>query len=398
MSYKTLVADDEYLIRRGIIHFLKKYDEIVVVAEAEDGEMALEQLNYHKFDLVFVDINMPFLNGLQFIEKLIKIQPEAVIVIITGYDDFEYARRALSLGVSEYILKPIVEGEFESAVNKILIQINKKSAQEKYLSWAKDTLKSKRPSMIKDFIIDWSQHTYDTDEILEKLNQLSIQIPVPFSIGIGYFQASEIVDKNGEWDDELIYYAAENIAKEIYEDIPPVFTCRGKDGNFILISGFENKDKLNKRNANCGSIIEKYIPVKCYMFQEISLDLTSFTRIYQDLNNKVYDIKKNPNIIRSIKQYIEQNYFREEFSLIEVAHYINLSPQHVSRMFKKETGVTLVDYLTKIRINKAIELFHNDELKMYEIAEMVGYATQHYFSSVFKKEMGISPLEYRKNC
>ena len=76
---------------------------------------------------------------------------------------------------------------------------------------------------------------------------------------------------------------------------------------------------------------------------------------------------------------------------------MHLSPQHLSRMFHKEMGITFIDYLTRVRIRKAIGLLYQDDLKMYEIAENVGYATQHYFSNVFKKNMGVSPAEYRKS-
>ena len=73
MGYKVLVADDEYIIRRGIISFLKQYSDFELAAEAEDGEMALELAKSISPDVYFVDINMPFLNGLQFIKKLKEI-------------------------------------------------------------------------------------------------------------------------------------------------------------------------------------------------------------------------------------------------------------------------------------------------------------------------------------
>lgn len=107
--YKVLIADDEEIIRRGIAYFLKKDPEIQVVAQAEDGEMALDQAMEYRPDLLFVDINMPFLNGLDFIEKLKAVQPDALIIVITGYDDFKYAQKALRLGVFDYLLKPIME-------------------------------------------------------------------------------------------------------------------------------------------------------------------------------------------------------------------------------------------------------------------------------------------------
>ena len=93
----------------GLARFLKKDPELEVVAEAEDGEVALALTKEKKPDLLLVDINMPFLNGLEFIEALQKAMEHPVIVIITGYDSFAYAQRALRLGVMDYLLKPISE-------------------------------------------------------------------------------------------------------------------------------------------------------------------------------------------------------------------------------------------------------------------------------------------------
>ena len=101
MSFKVLIADDEYIIRRGIRSFLEQYEEFQVTAEAEDGEMALELARQEEIDVYLVDINMPFVNGLQFIEQLREIHPKALVVVITGYDRFEYAREALRLGTFE---------------------------------------------------------------------------------------------------------------------------------------------------------------------------------------------------------------------------------------------------------------------------------------------------------
>lgn len=101
--------------------------------------------------------------------------------------------------------------------------------------------------------------------------------------------------------------------------------------------------------------------------------------------------------MQSVKDVIEKHYMEAEFSLQDAAEEMHLSPQHLSRMFHKEMGITFIDYLTRVRIRKAIGLLYQDDLKMYEIAENVGYATQHYFSNVFKKNMGVSPAEYRKS-
>lgn len=94
------------------------------------------------------------------------------------------------------------------------------------------------------------------------------------------------------------------------------------------------------------------------------------------------------------KQFINKHY-KEELSLEKVAEYLQLSPSYLSNVFKKETGQNFIDYVTEVRIGRAKFLLKTTDLKMAEIAREVGYADEYYFSKVFKKNVGESPLKYR---
>jgi two-component system, response regulator YesN len=101
------------------------------------------------------------------------------------------------------------------------------------------------------------------------------------------------------------------------------------------------------------------------------------------------------NLIRQAKEHIEQYYTDPNLSLNEVAVQVNLSASHFSVVFSQETGQTFKEYLTEIRINKAKELLRMTSLRAADIAYQVGYNDPHYFSSVFKKNTGLSPIEFR---
>lgn len=105
---------------------------------------------------------------------------------------------------------------------------------------------------------------------------------------------------------------------------------------------------------------------------------------------------KNGKRVSEIIRYIEDNYTNEELSLNMVAEHMNFSPNHLSTIFSQETGQTLIKYLTDLRIKKAKELLKCTSMKAAEICEAVGYKDSHYFSYIFKKNVGMSPMEFRE--
>lgn len=99
--------------------------------------------------------------------------------------------------------------------------------------------------------------------------------------------------------------------------------------------------------------------------------------------------------VRIAVQYLADNY-KSQIDLSDVASHVGLSPEYLSRIFKKETGINFVVYLNNIRLKHALDLLENTNLKVYEIAENVGYSNLSYFSTVFKKNFGMNPFEYKK--
>ena len=255
--YSVLIADDEAIIRKGLKSFVEKYEDFKVAALAEDGQEALSLSEEIRPDVCFVDINMPFMNGLDFIERLSKISPDTVCVIITGYDDFTYVQKALRMHVKDYLLKPVSEEDF----NKLMTSL-------------KDMLDARAK---KSEIKTWQDST----------------------------------------DDKL--------------------------------------RKIDKED-----------------------------RSYSD---NIYEARN----------YIKEHFSDPELSLGETADYIHVSAPYLSKKFKEETGDSFGEYLQRLRLSKAMSMLSESDLPIYEIAFRCGYSTQHYFSTAFKKELNVSPADYRKN-
>lgn len=101
--------------------------------------------------------------------------------------------------------------------------------------------------------------------------------------------------------------------------------------------------------------------------------------------------------VRQAQEYISKHY-KEDVTIGEVSEYIGLSEGYLSRLFKKYTDYTFVNYLTYYRMNMAMKLLKNSKWKIYEVAEKVGYIDTTYFSTLFKKLVGISPSEFQDRC
>ena len=104
----------------------------------------------------------------------------------------------------------------------------------------------------------------------------------------------------------------------------------------------------------------------------------------------------SPAVLKGI-DYIQRNYSRSDLSVDEIAGHAGRGRNRFGLLFKEKTGLTIADYLTRYRIQKAAGLIDSGKYKMYEISTMVGYSTSQYFSKVFKKVLGLTPYEYKIN-
>lgn len=111
MGYgNVMVVEDQYHFRRGLVRMIEESEQKwKVVGEAGNGQEALKMLNRHKPDLVLTDIRMPMMDGIEFVTHLRQSFPETIVIILTGFKNFEYAQAALKLGVMDYLLKPCTE-------------------------------------------------------------------------------------------------------------------------------------------------------------------------------------------------------------------------------------------------------------------------------------------------
>lgn len=255
--YNIMIVDDEYIICDGLMSFDWESHGFRAVCSASDGEEALGLMENQKIDVIITDIKMPVMDGMDLCMNVSRRYPACKIVLLSGFKEFEYAKAAISLGVSEYLLKPIDMNELAGLLKKLKGQLDK-----------------------------------------------------------------------------------ERGGNDIYE-------------------GFLTDAKIGGMDQ-CG-------------------------------NDARYSLA-----IQNTIKYIRKHY-SEKLSLYDIAENAHLSEGYLCARFSKELGKSFLEYLNEIRIEEAKILLKQADLKVYEIAEKVGFSNTKYFTDVFKKITGITPLKYKES-
>ncbi len=396
--YKVLIADDEDIIRRGLAGMVAQYPGLEVAALAEDGELALEQAEQTRPDLMLVDINMPFLDGFAFIQSAKKLLPDAEIVIITGYDDFAFVQKALQLGVADYLLKPIMEEPFSKVLDKAVSRLESRAKSRKYIDWLTDQMEQNHSSMVNDFFRSWLRNGMDQLEIEDRMEYLNIQMPSPYRVTLLHLRSDPDQEASlSDWNLELLLYGCENIAQEVFADYCPILTFRTEGEALAIVSQVLPQQQWEEVTGKLLTPIEEYLHIKAELVQRQGKELSEFPEVVEQAvrEYKAHQRYSEP-VVKAI-ELINRNWGDCEFSLQSASDALYVTPQYLSRVFHRETGDTFGAYLTGKRMKEAMRLLQDQNLKMYEIAQRTGYSSQHYFSSAFKRVLGISPAEYRKN-
>lgn len=143
-----LIVDDEYMIREGLKSIDWKSIKVNVVGVVENGIEAAEMIQSEEVDIVLTDIRMPGMGGIELAQFLKKNAISAKVILLTGYDDFTYAKSAISLGVFDYILKPTDPDEILSCVDRAIEAIQKEQVKNNRLKLLEKEIQTQR--LIRD--------------------------------------------------------------------------------------------------------------------------------------------------------------------------------------------------------------------------------------------------------
>lgn len=174
---KTFLVEDEVVVRETIKRMIpwEQYG-FELVGEASDGEMALPLILKSRPDLLITDIKMPFMDGLTLSKLAKKELPDLKVVILSGYDDFNYAKQAISIGVEDYLLKPITKNAFIERLKEIHERYEHEKMQKEYYEKFRLEMQEYEKNASRDFFESLVRSDSDLEEIYQRADKLNLDI------------------------------------------------------------------------------------------------------------------------------------------------------------------------------------------------------------------------------
>ncbi|MBR1439874.1 MAG: response regulator [Lachnospiraceae bacterium] len=257
-----IVADDEEYVRDLIVKCINGFADFHVAGVASNGKEALSVIEQIRPDIVVTDICMPGISGLELIRTLKDRYPDVKTVIISGYDEFSYAKSAMTLGVSDYLLKPFSPAEIEEVLKKIKSELEAQNALSKNLSEMKMRLEASEKNEQNAFLYSLIMAKTVTEKDREEAKRLHIfEEDVLYCTGI-------VKVKSG--DPDMIYELIDISKQELFDDRIRVCVLpgNGKHIIFVFASAYRQQSlfhaKIREGIDKLASSVEKHYKTKVW--------------------------------------------------------------------------------------------------------------------------------------
>ena len=360
--YTVLIVDDEPLVLEGLM-FMVDWEShgFHVCGEASDGEEALDRIQELNPDLVVTDISMPVMDGLQLIQYCTKeLNTSCRFVILSGHDDFTSARKALTCGVLDYWLKPIDVEEIHASLVKLRNEWSHRDNRDT-LSMHSTTLPLEATWNIPEA----------GDPLFEAEDQLLLAI----------------VTRDGEAIDEAV--------QRLCRQLELSFGGNGEAGKVflsnvlleILWKVMEGETANSALEGERGLLLP-ILPNRVDRWPDI---LASFAhKVAEQLARQ----RSVNGIAWEAAQLIRERY-HEPLQLQTIAGLLHFQPAYLGQLFKKQIGVSFLDYVHRTRVEAGRKLLRRTDLKIADVARTVGYADPEHFAAKFKQWMDMTPSQYK---
>ncbi|MFC5406156.1 response regulator [Cohnella soli] len=399
--YKIMLVDDEHIELDTLTRFFP-WDELgfEVAGVAKNGREALSQMEETSFDVVITDVRMPIMDGIQFAKAARKRWPRLIIIFMSGYDDFAYVKSALTLEALGYLLKPLDMDELREQ----MLKVKQKCAEEERNRLSSRVLAS---HYVRQLLLEEPQPASESrlQELLDELLPAAAGVysVVLITIDAAYKPADDPSDPGLKTS--KIFQRMQQLTNDVQ-----ALAVEWQEERLVALVAPGIAQLVVKWHAELLPISPWVTtclypqPIALQQTHEVILHMLQVRGRHIAKHGSGHYIAASPApsgsvdrydaIIQQVKTLIDHE-FGSALTIEYLAEHAYMSPNHFRTLFKEYTGFTVLEHITKVRMERAAELLRDTELKIHEIATHVGYESASHFCSVFHKKRGVTPNQYR---
>lgn len=359
--YHVLIVDDD----RAVRYDLKKSGAwakhgFIIKNEAANGHEALQKVAEEHFDLILIDIKMPKVDGIAFLQELRNKALDICVVIASGYNTFEYARKGLMLGAFDYLLKPVETSNLEEVLLRAHAHLENK--------YKKRDLERKMAKQLED------------------------NIPMPISKQDELFLYKLLTE---EPDTALVF--ADKLADRVFDfyahdpyKAGVLFDCLLANTWQLMLDTKPWLLNLKIVKTDNKQTVQHLADPR-QMREAFRTALTNLAGFVKRLH-----LDHPDSIIKRLCEYVVEN-VDDKITIETAANKFGFSSSYLGKMFKQKTGEGFVYFITTVKMEKAKILIRSGKYKNYEISDMLGYKSPDYFCSLFKTHTNMTPADYKRS-
>lgn len=411
--YTILLVDDEALAKISLQNMIQSDPDFTVAGSAANGQEALDFFAEHPVDAVIADLQMPIMDGVTLITRLRAAHFHGPILALSNYSDFELVRGAMKAGAFDYLLKadinPELIAEYLSKIKSLLLEHTALEQQQSH----DEMLRARQQRDL--FRFAFQQYLANPNAHIQK--ELILQ-GIPDGIFPAVFlDITMPVDRLGTTPAAQF---VESVLMETLSDVSPVFPVHLSESELVVLvseaSIRQQRLVLSVRLERLYRTVHAYSSQTPLIFYAQDIDSVESVRECHQLctqakkaglSNKkpitcisFSDAAKNTirnsdvkvEILQTLR-YVNENYMNK-ISLDDISSYVHLNKEYLCRLFKKETGKNLFQYITDVRMQAAANMLTTTNMPVSTISRRTGFSSPYVFSKKFKEYYGVSPADY----
>lgn len=388
--YKVLLVDDESMILKGMEEGINWQEfGFEVAGTASNGQEAWEMIQNDRPDILISDIRMPFMNGLELVKTLNENYIKMKVILVSGYDDFEYAQQAIRYGVSEYLLKPISVPQMEELLKRMHQEITIEIEEKNNQTYLQQMYQENLPIIKERFLTELMEGRIPPEKIEKRLKNLQIDFDWNCCI------AAVIQLSQDEEDEEIKYFSISKVIHEIFEGFSPhlLFRCYEK---IVLVVHIEDQNQvqnvlkcLNEANVlgkrflqtsfYCGVGTPAYGIDQIDRSYKNAVSALEYSVVSEDeMLTYIQDIE---NPMEDDKNYMDEQYSKELVLAVKMSDERKIH-QEVDHMFQEmeRCKMNFEDYQTKIL---ELSFLFAKIARQYDLKDDSYFNTRHLMSEIF---------------